>query len=655
MRFSNNRKVIITLLSKKESDYKKYVQIWDKYETQLNLCIKAWGKRQALLRYKECYVFLRNKLLYLNTEPIPFCRIDKRGLPKPLWPLRPLLKGSREEHRLALVIARTYESIQLPIDYSVDNITNGASYTETAFNDVNQQFKIFLGEFTNKFPWYLGTLQKQSPLEKQVFTTLSKGPNGPAVACAHLDAKGVIQQEELYHAIRNLNFALRQNWITKWMEEQASSYESKELYFTGRLGFSAEPGGKTRIFAIADYWSQCSLKVIQTSLYDTLKSISTDSTRDQDGSFKKLLSKSRGRKTYCFDLSAASDRIPVVMQEHRLDLLQEGLGELWRKVMTERDFKIVGHDKKVRWKIGQPLGLLSSFPSFALWHHDIIQYAANFERINNGKPLKFFKDYSLLGDDVVIYDTKVANTYQYLMELIGVPINLNKSIIGTDEHSQIEFTKRLALNGMEMSSIKNNILNKDSIINMIDLVDILLERDFISSDTGHYMRFPFLSSKDEEKLNFLFWARSQCATPFKGYSTCEISRESYNLKLKDKRSENLRNKAMQLDKYLTGQKPVDIYYKKHSIPYNAKALGLEALNESQKLHPLVWAINQIGLELSMILSVLWDDESLEMSPVEYMPLISTKSFFQRNNAKAEYISELILSIHQELLTKVNDD
>jgi len=105
------------------------------------------------------------------------------------------------------------------------------------------------------------------------------------------------------------------------MMKQSETVTSEQSLHTGRLGFSSEPAGKTRIFAIGDYWSQLSLKPIQISLYKTLQAISTDSTADQDKGFKTLINESLGHPTYCFDLSSASDRIPAFMQKHRLRLM----------------------------------------------------------------------------------------------------------------------------------------------------------------------------------------------------------------------------------------------------------------------------------------------------------------------------------------------
>jgi hypothetical protein len=110
----------------------------------------------------------------------------------------------------------------------------------------------------------------------------------------------------------------------------------------------------------------------------------------------------------------------------------------------------------------------------------------------------FFNDYMILGDDIVIFNCKVAENYQLILKELGIPINLSKSIIGSKGKSQIEFLKRLSLKGKEFSSIKNNILNKNSMLNMLDLIDILIERDLISPNTGLQGLSSILSSKDLE-------------------------------------------------------------------------------------------------------------------------------------------------------------
>jgi hypothetical protein len=555
--------------------------------------------------------------------------------------------------RLALSIARSYELIRLPIDYSTESIEADGPYGPI-YEETKQQFSIFLEKFTHKYPWYLGSLQNPDVHSYQFPTNLSKGPNGPAVACAHLDARAVLNNPTLYLAITQLNAALEQDWITGWLECQGKLFNDGKSYFTGRLGFSAEPGGKTRIFAIGDYWSQTSLKVIQTSLYNTLKSISTDSTKDQDKGFKTLIQESIGKPTFCFDLSSASDRIPAKMQMTRLELMGgRKLAEAWLSIMTERDFYIKAENRSVRWKVGQPLGLLSSFPSFALWHHDIVQFAYNRLRERKGLPLKFFRDYRLLGDDVVIFNAEVAGEYQILIsDICGISINYQKSIVGDSKNSQIEFTKRLALRGKEMSSIKHNILSKNNMQCMLDLVDILYERDFISKDTGHYGLYPFLSSEEKIRFNFLFWFRSPLSHPFRVNDNLVIERDFFNEKLMEARYQNLKDKTMNLTKFPGGS--LGDLYKKHSLPCNDKALGSRPIGEliyflNEELHPLVWALEQTGLDVNDTLALIWEGLNPDVAPVEYLPAVSKESYFYTPRKRSkEFLSKLILDVYKKL-------
>jgi hypothetical protein len=653
MRSNKNRLALIASLSLEDSTLVRVNAIWTKYETGIRDSIRRHGSRHTLNHYKECYVFLRNTTLQLSTQPIPWCKTDSNGIPKTLWPLRSLIKGDRESKRMALTIARSYELITMPIDYNPESIEESQPY-RPSFQETTKEFKQWLKHFTQKYPWYLGSLRlRTDQQEPHVFTTLSSGPNGPAVSCAHLDARAVVDDPILYSSISKLNDALGQSWITHWMDNMARTIDSSDSYITGKLGFSAEPGGKTRVFAIADYWSQTSLKVIQDSLYNTLRSISTDSTADQDKGFKSLLEMSDRKSTYCFDLTAASDRLPANLQKFRLELLGgHKLGEAWLSVMTERSFLVKETNKKLRWKVGQPLGLLSSFPSFSLFHHDIVQFAYSRCRSRKGLPLKFFKDYRLLGDDIVILNKEVADEYQFLIkDVFGLTINMTKSVIGDSRNSQIEFTKRLALKGKEMSSIKRNILTKNDMQSMLDLIDILLIRDFISKDTGHYGLYSFLSSKEQAMFNFMLWVRSDCGAPFKGLTPpCLIERETFNKLLLEKRSQNLMEKTALIDKYFNEAKPLDELYKQSSVPYNERALGLKQLHSNHlELHPLVWAINQTGLDLSIALSQIWDEQSPDVAPVEYLPIVSTKSYFHTPRKRSiEFLAGIILDVYNEL-------
>lgn len=61
----------------------------------------------------------------------------------------------------------------------------------------------------------------------------------------------------------------------------------------------------------------------------------------------------------------------------------------------------------------------------ALTHHVIVKYAS----IKIG--VRDFKDYCVLGDDIVIANDAVAQEYINLMDSLGLSINLTKSVIST--------------------------------------------------------------------------------------------------------------------------------------------------------------------------------------------------------------------------------
>ena len=663
-KINKNRLAYLASLDLENFPIQKVIDIWIKYETGLHECISRHGKQYTLGLYKDCYAFLRNYLLELPTQPVRFCKVDRFGIPKPLWPLRPLIKRNRIHKRVALSIARGFEVIRLEIDYSnLASITDPLSEeTHKTVRSLNKKFRKFLKRFTKKRQWYLGSLQTPIQPWGKVLTTLSKGPNGPAVASAHLDAIAVVQDTNLFTAIRELNRGLGQDWITQWLEKQAVASTSKTLLHTGRIGFSAEPAGKTRMFAIGDYWSQLSLKPLQISLYRTLQSISTDSTKNQDLGFKSLVKESFGKPTYCFDLSSASDRIPAIMQKTRLSLMTNlHVADNWFKVMTERDFYVKATGQNVRWSVGQPLGLLSSFPSFALWHHDFVQFAANWENYHKGKPLRFFKQYRILGDDVVIFNTKVAQRYQWLLRKVGLTINYSKSVIGDIRNSQIEFAKRLALRGQEMSSLRANILSKNDTLSVLDLVDLLIQRDFISPDTGHCGLHRVLKSVDLQRLQVVLWLRSSdtpelALTDKNGNVSMIINREDIIQRIVSKRADNIIKKAMNI-------KPLDMEsefprlvkgFNSIGVPCNEKTLADRSIGDLSGSHPIVLGLTQTSRELQFLMFTVLDDlEPDTVPPVEYLPVVSSSSYYHDRKTVGRYLSQIILDSFQEIIDENN--
>lgn len=80
-------------------------------------------------------------------------------------------------------------------------------------------------------------------------------------------------------------------------------------------------------------------------------------------------------------------------------------------------------------------------------HHCLVQYCA--ELVGKAKPI--FRDYCIIGDDIVIADHAVAGCYQNLLKGLGMPINLSKSIVS--KNGSFEFAKRSFLRGIDVTGV----------------------------------------------------------------------------------------------------------------------------------------------------------------------------------------------------------
>jgi len=232
---------------------------------------------------------------------------------------------------------------------------------------------------------------------------------------------------------------------------------------TGRLAVLADYAGKSRIIAIADYFSQAVLKVVHDHLFSVLKLTVGDSTFDQNHSIEVIQQwHKEGRKTWSYDLSSATDRFPLhlirVTMQNVMFSNEQGFNPnrftyYFCKVLSERTFKVPRVKTTVRWKVGQPLGLYSSWAAFTLAHHAVVRLCELRAGRSPGR------NYVILGDDIVIADEATAFQYRSLMESIGVKISLPKSLTPTAVTPyQAEFCKRIIVKGEEYSSLPLRLL-----------------------------------------------------------------------------------------------------------------------------------------------------------------------------------------------------
>jgi hypothetical protein len=80
----------------------------------------------------------------------------------------------------------------------------------------------------------------------------------------------------------------------------------------GQFAIKKEAAGKIRVFALVDSITQSVMKPLHLALFKISNNLPNDGTFDQDASVTRCSVKAAAAgKAYSFDLSAATDRLPV--------------------------------------------------------------------------------------------------------------------------------------------------------------------------------------------------------------------------------------------------------------------------------------------------------------------------------------------------------
>jgi len=88
-----------------------------------------------------------------------------------------------------------------------------------------------------------------------------------------------------------------------------------------KLSVVYDQSGKARIVGITNWWIQVILYPLHSGIMSMLERIPMDGTFDQSKPVLRLLGRvQNGQRFYSFDLSSATDRLPVVLQRDILDL-----------------------------------------------------------------------------------------------------------------------------------------------------------------------------------------------------------------------------------------------------------------------------------------------------------------------------------------------
>jgi hypothetical protein len=407
--------------------------------------IKHNGFNWSFIYLKES---LRLVVRYLAGTPDKLCttkvrvRIDRKGLPVIIpFPLRQLLNLEKENGnivRAVLTLLSLFRVFKTTVKPDFSSITGDFTGLSTSLKVGQVVKKLFRGWIIN-----LNNIQG--------FISESAGPNASkATAGAAFDAIALMhsprQYCEVFKVLYNANawlyiasLVLCSTLGLPVYLLQISGIQPK--FHIGRLGVVYDQAGKARIIAMTNWWIQLCLKPLHERLFAFLRTLETDGTFNQFKPVERLLSRNNSDAFSCFDLSSATDRLPIDLQVDILNTVLSGLGDSWKTLL---DIKWFYKGEYYEYAVGQPMGAYSSWAMLAVTHHVIVLKAAELCK------LKEFSDYAVLGDDIIIQDDKVAQEYLAIMKSLGVGINLSKTVVSTE---LLEFAKRLTTRTHDISPV----------------------------------------------------------------------------------------------------------------------------------------------------------------------------------------------------------
>jgi hypothetical protein len=255
--------------------------------------------------------------------------------------------------------------------------------------------------------------------------------------------------------------------------------------YAGKLHGIVEPAGKLRVIAMVDIWTQSLFHPLHKTLFSILARLPNDGTFNQELSVKRSAEKAAtSGLAFSVDLSSATDRLPIMLQEDILNaLFGHRIGTLWRTILN-RPFvqrqslaKNFRDGESIWYGTGQPMGCLSSWAMLALTHHCILQFCAR--SLTNHS--SWFTGYEILGDDLVIFDRDVYNEYIRVMGLLDVETNPSKTLV-SESSQTFEFAKRTVTKGVDVSGLSwKQFITNTSLKDRISMTLYLASRGLLLS------------------------------------------------------------------------------------------------------------------------------------------------------------------------------
>jgi len=504
---------------------------------------KHHGETYVVKYLKACQLCLQkaiakdqiSSLRALEAE-LPLPRITRSKLPRfiPMLDRRAIMAGNPSVIRWWLSLFSVYRVISIPGNLKLSTITDGFTGNESYTRFLEKQSSLFVKkvfanstEYISMKPVKLLLLETSSPSFRVSWAGLI------ADFELFINSFGVKTIRLFLTKFPNKNFSKFVDSLERLYESDAcrkTTYVSGLPFHKGpplikdsglrlgQLSIKSEAAGKERVFALVDIWTQMLLKPIHSYLFDFLKVLPNDGTFDQTASVHRCREKVKiSGASFGYDLSAATDRLPLSLQKAIISqIFGSEIGDAWARILVDRDYFLkipnVREEVALRYAVGQPMGALSSWASLAVTHHIIVQLAAEYAGVNRKSVFRFkmhkwgfkwYDGYELLGDDIILFDKDVAAQYLIFMEKLGVPINLSKSVVSSNE--TFEFAKVTGHKGHFVSAISwKMLISQNTMLGRVNIAFSLLSKSVfdkkIISWLHHVMRRKY---SEGDRLHYL--------------------------------------------------------------------------------------------------------------------------------------------------------
>lgn len=416
--------------------------------------------------------------------------LTNRGIPRCLGPLRKYIvktdspsgeDGTVSVAMLRLILTVLFSTRSLKAGKNPDIASIITPQSNEALDYVNNP-NCELYKHIRSFWRHLGFPTKRSNSSipsklkwKQYHFTTKSGPNGHALFTCFMDL--FLLPSQLVQDLKTMGGEKFSRYIDPLLRSKdviASLGLPIEGYIFRKIAWFPDMEMKVRVIAIGDYFSQTVLRCLHFFIFRILKTIPQDCTFSQ-GSFTDKIKD--WTVFHSIDLTAATDRFPIqVIYQVLKGYLPNDYCNAWKRTMVEYPFYYKPTKSFISYAVGNPMGFYSSWASFALAHHYVMFYCARELNI----PWKEAK-YVLLGDDILIGDTLLANKYKQVLAHLECEFSPMKT---HDSTTLCEFAKRYVYKGKEITPFPVSALweSHKKYFLMVNLLSELSERGWVSID-----------------------------------------------------------------------------------------------------------------------------------------------------------------------------